>query len=587
MPILFGTSITSVSYNTLTYQITVNGHAFAQNKYVGLSDIQASIAGANIWVSVASIDVWGDTQVLGTFASPLSGAYDIRVSSSDGEVATLSNALVEIVPSTCTAAYSIPVITFVTLVTPSTCTAAYSVSTVNFNTIIIPSTCTSTYSVPTPVESGTLIVSVTLCTSTYTCQLVSIISKCIISPSVCLAIYSTFTSTEIGFSNISVAACSAVYLAPAITIFSKCIISPTTIVSTYSCYSAHIPLIVGVCSAAYSTNSASILTKCIVLVNKCSGTYSINPAMVITFVAATPCTSIYTIYQPTVIAGIEVIIFAVSTSAIYYSFIPRIFSGNPTIVNLDASSMMLYSSPYFQIQAGSIPNFLDTDDMPTQWLRKCDGMNYDSEREMYRDLTTEVYNKHGICMTYYVTTYDTQYDRIWGEDNNRRFSRKFEFMAFYPLQSEEKMWTKFAVQGVDEFSIYISKDHYREACTYGQPKVRGNIGKNTYDIIVPKEGDVVQSMFNNYLYEIANVKEEAMMIHLNKRYVWELVVRPYMDEHISLDADTSASMGTISAFTNTNPDILNISDVVIAADIPVAYVPKSCERASSNPFNGW
>lgn len=264
-----------------------------------------------------------------------------------------------------------------------------------------------------------------------------------------------------------------------------------------------------------------------------------------------------------------------------------IYQVGETFVFPASSIIQFYVSPYYEVHAGGIPDFLDTDDMPDEWLRKCDGQDYDNERELYRDLTTEAYNRFGVCLTYYIVSYDPKYDKIWGEDNNRRFIRKFELMGFYPLQTEEKMWTKFAIQGIDEFSIFISKDHFRVACTYGDRRVVGNIGKNTYPIYVPKEGDVVQSMYNKYLYEITNVKEEALMIHLNKRYVWELVVRPYMDEHLSLDPTTSASMGTVSAFVNTTPDIFNIAnEVQSAADIN-SYKPKSCERPPKDPFGGW
>ena len=255
---------------------------------------------------------------------------------------------------------------------------------------------------------------------------------------------------------------------------------------------------------------------------------------------------------------------------------------------LPASSILqLYTSPYYQVEAGGIANFLDTSDMPDEWLRKCDGQDYENERETYRDLTTEAYNKFGVCLTYYIVSYDTKYDKIWGEDNNRRFIRKFDIMGFYPLNTEEKMWTKFAIQGIDEFSIFVSKDHFRVACTYGDTKVVGNIGPGTYPIYVPKVGDVIQSLYNKYLYEITAIKEEAMMVHLSKRYVWELVVKPYMDEHLSLDPTTSASMGNVSAFVDTNPDILNVSNQAISAAAATAYKPKSCELSPRDPFAGW
>lgn len=318
-------------------------------------------------------------------------------------------------------------------------------------------------------------------------------------------------------------------------------------------------------------------------------------------VFATVCTANYTTFYPSINGEMQVFPDAIVSN--YTGFSPAvtgICTAYPTVceihysihniaqeVAVSASVLQLYSSPYFEVQAGGIPNFLDISDMPTQWIRKCDGQNYDNERELHREFVTEAYNKFGICMTYYIVSYDTQYDRIWGEDNNRRFSRKFEFMAFYPLQTEEKMWTKFGINGIDQFSIFVSKDHYRVASTFGQTQVRGNIGQGTYPVYVPKTGDVVQSMFNSYLYEITAVKEEAMMVHLNKRYTWELVVRPYMDEFISMDADTSASMGTISAFTNVIPDIFDIRNDAISASMAMAYDPKSCERPTRDVFGGW
>jgi hypothetical protein len=258
-----------------------------------------------------------------------------------------------------------------------------------------------------------------------------------------------------------------------------------------------------------------------------------------------------------------------------------------TVVTPSASSIEFYVSPYYEVLAGSIPNWDDGDDMPDQWLRKCDGQNYDNERELYRDLVTEAYNRFGVCMTYYVLSYDTQYDKIYGEDNDRRFSRRFDIMAYYPLQIEEKFWSKFAVAGNDEFSLFVSKDHFREASTYGDSQVSGNIGPNTYPVYIPKTGDVVQSQYNSYLYEITNVKEEAMMIHLNKRYVWELVVRPFIDENLNLDPVTSASMAEVAKFINVKPDIFDIHNEVISAAAADAYVPKSCELPSRNPFGGW
>jgi len=256
-------------------------------------------------------------------------------------------------------------------------------------------------------------------------------------------------------------------------------------------------------------------------------------------------------------------------------------------VQVSSSSIEIYVSPYFSIKAGGIPNYDAYDVMPTSWLRKYGGHDYSSERRLFKKLVTECYNLHGVELTYFITSYDTHYDRIWGEDCDRRFIRKFDFMAKYQLNTEEKMWTKFAIEGIDNFSIFVSKEHFRVASTFSDRRVRGNIGRSTYASVVPKSGDIIQSKYNNYLYEIITVKEEAMMPHLSKEYVWELIVSPFRDDHIKLDSATSASMDQISAYTNKDSDIFNIKDVLASAVSAVDYQPETDESDPRDPWGGW
>lgn len=90
MPLIFGTTVSSASY--LSNQITANGEAFADTVYAGISNIEVSLTGLSAWTAVDTIDSWSDTQVIGSFLSSLlPGTYDVRVTSSDGEV---SNTLV-------------------------------------------------------------------------------------------------------------------------------------------------------------------------------------------------------------------------------------------------------------------------------------------------------------------------------------------------------------------------------------------------------------------------------------------------------------------------------------------------------------
>ena len=219
-------------------------------------------------------------------------------------------------------------------------------------------------------------------------------------------------------------------------------------------------------------------------------------------------------------------------------------------------------------------------------LKKCQPA-YDNERNLFDNMTTESINHHGVCMTFYIASYDTNYDKIFGEDGNRMFERKFGFNAFYTLPREDKLWSKFGIQGLDEFSMFIPKLQFQDASTFGNSALPGNHGINTYASYIPKTGDVVKANYDKYLYEIMEVKEEVGMYLLSKQHMWEFIVRPFKDEHISLSASTSASMEWIKDYTDKDTDIFNVSDVIDEEKPDVLYDPPTNEKSSGDPFGGW
>jgi hypothetical protein len=379
--------------------------------------------------------------------------------------------------------------------------------------------------------------------------------------------------------------CAASYAAYTPTVICKCVVYPEACSANYEVLFATIHGISnvypGTCSANYFGQISSESGKCNEYPTTSSSTYHIYDVMVIAGAIAHPteCTAVYTVGSPFVIGYCHV--FATTCNADYIC--QTVEAG--TIIYQAASILELYVSPYYEVSSGGIPNYKDMSKMPNEWLRKCNGMDYSNERKLYRKLTTEAYNKHGVCMTYYIVSYDTRYDKIWGEDNNRRFIRKFDIMCRFPLQTEEKMWNQFAILGMDNFSIFASKDHFRTASTYGHDLMAGNIGRGTFPIYVPKNGDVIQSKYNKYLYEVVTVKEEAMMVHLSKGYTWEFIIKPYMDEHLSVDPAATASLANVSPFIDVN-DIFKVNQVAQADAAKTAYDPKSCERPAPNN-GGW
>jgi len=87
MPILFGTTVLTASYDEETYVLSITGKALGINEYVGTSDIQVSLTGVDSWTSVDSVNSWADEAAEGSFLSALAdGTYDVRAVSSDGEI---------------------------------------------------------------------------------------------------------------------------------------------------------------------------------------------------------------------------------------------------------------------------------------------------------------------------------------------------------------------------------------------------------------------------------------------------------------------------------------------------------------------
>lgn len=232
--------------------------------------------------------------------------------------------------------------------------------------------------------------------------------------------------------------------------------------------------------------------------------------------------------------------------------------------------------------------YLEYSDIPNEYITKCVNSsyagsvgNYNNERELFDLVVTEAYNKHGVCMDFYVTSFDKSYDKIFGEDNDRRFIRRFEIMTFFNLPREEKLWSKFGIQGMDSFSMFASKRHFWEASQFNDIQTN----PKAFAPYVPKAGDYIYAKYNKFIYEIVEVKDEVMMNLLSKQHVWEFLVKPFKDEKIATTSLTSAS--PISQFTNKKTDKFDITQTINDKKEAVKYQPKPTECNPKDPWGNW
>jgi hypothetical protein len=196
--------------------------------------------------------------------------------------------------------------------------------------------------------------------------------------------------------------------------------------------------------------------------------------------------------------------------------------------------------------------------------------DYAKDRELYDLLSTEAINKNGTCLEYYTSTYSTSKEQIFGEDDDRRYRRKFSIMGYYELPKEVQMWTKWGIEGLDNFKIHVTKRHFNTATSGYTPKV----------------GDLVRARYNNVFYEIIDVGEEEEMF-LRQKHSWEFIVKPFIDTRVRLSADTSATMTILSAHTNQEDDLFDIKDVIDSEKTDVLYREKSTDQSVDPRWDDW
>lgn len=239
------------------------------------------------------------------------------------------------------------------------------------------------------------------------------------------------------------------------------------------------------------------------------------------------------------------------------------------------------------------PNYRNNFDDVDNIFEKLDD-DYDNEREVQRMLMMEAYNRFGTPMLYYIVSYNEEHNPIFGEDMDRRVERAFPFMGMPEGLPEERQDMGFQIEGLDNFVIYISKDHFHHMSSKNIPSVSDesglkfnnfslnhitedkgtgsitwteefqnsafssefNIGK-PFQSYIPKVGDILKLDFNDYLYEVKTVKEEDSIFHQHK-HAWTVRVGKFVNQHLNID-DNDFNEETIKPIVNTTSDDMDLA----------------------------
>jgi hypothetical protein len=208
---------------------------------------------------------------------------------------------------------------------------------------------------------------------------------------------------------------------------------------------------------------------------------------------------------------------------------------------------------------------------------------YTNEKLLYRKLVTNAYNMHGVKCIYYPVDYNTNYDKILGEDRNRTVIRNFPLMCYFDLPPQDRIYNKFGIDEVDNFHVYVSKIHFTET---SRLNASGSASAGyVYPEYTPKQGDIIKAKYNRTYYEVISVHAQEAQF-LQAQHTWDFIVRVFRNDNISVSASTSADMGTLPHVVN-NVDILRINSTIDTLKTSVLYTSASLEVPPNDPYGGW
>ncbi len=223
---------------------------------------------------------------------------------------------------------------------------------------------------------------------------------------------------------------------------------------------------------------------------------------------------------------------------------------------------------------------------------------YDKDKLLYDRLLAEQFNHFGVSMVFYKTSFSVNNEPIFGEDNNRDIERTFEVNAYYELPKEDELWTVHGIEGIDNFHMWVSKQHFAGMSTTavgggftaGFSSGFDVIGNSTlkFEIFpeyIPTAGDIIRAKYNDYFYEIVDVGEEDGMF-LQQKHSWDFIVKPMKDEKMNVSGLIVSAGDPILDIQNQT-DVLSVSGAVDQKKDDILYDPASTETAPRTPFGGW
>lgn len=196
-----------------------------------------------------------------------------------------------------------------------------------------------------------------------------------------------------------------------------------------------------------------------------------------------------------------------------------------------------------------------------------------NEQELYNVMTTDAFNKFGVKLMYYPVSYNTSFDKVFGEDRNRFIERAFKIAGYTEELKQED--TSYSIAGITLKTVnkfYISITHFDDASTYNYNT------SGYYPSLKILPGDIIRTIYSGIFWEVVNVTTSVNRF-LNSTHVYTVIVKVYTDDKITLrtnsptlllDPITSVCAPEVSA-TIPFDDYLAINNDIDTLKITILY----------------
>lgn len=174
------------------------------------------------------------------------------------------------------------------------------------------------------------------------------------------------------------------------------------------------------------------------------------------------------------------------------------------------------------------------------------------DHERYNIISRAQVNRQGTRFKYYTTTYNTQADPIFHEDNSRNIDRMFDMRAQITFTPQNELYARFGIQYTAKTEVIVHmglflENNYRSLREHGVKPLCDPTQHNpiwwqrgyekfiyygyTAAQIFPKAGDLLKPEYDNKLYSITSITDEIPEFEYKwHKYFWKLYLEVAIDD---------------------------------------------------------